>query len=196
MILLAVVGIVDFGVHFDEVYYAAEGCFLADGQFDGNGVGVEPLPHHLYGALEVGTVDVHLIYIRNAGNLVLVSLTPYGFGLGFNAALCAESCDCAIEYAERTFNFYGEVNVSRGIDDVYTALIGLGLAGTNPVAGGCCGRYGNAALLFLNHPVHGGLAIVNFTDFVSSAGVVKYTFGSSCLARIDMGHNADIAGVQ
>ena len=128
MILLAVVGIVYLGVHFDEVDYSAESSLFADGKFDGNGVGGEPLPHHLYGALEVCAVDVHLVDVRDTGNLILVRLAPYSLGLGLNAALRAEGCDCAVENAERTLNFYGEVNVSRGVDDVYAALVGLGLA--------------------------------------------------------------------
>ena len=39
MILLAVVGIIDFGIHLYKVDYSAEGGFLAYGQLDGDGVG-------------------------------------------------------------------------------------------------------------------------------------------------------------
>ena len=126
MILLAVLGIVYFRVHFDEVDYTLEGVFLADGQFDGNGVRVEPVPHHLHGARKVCAVDVHFIDVCDTGNLILVRLTPDRFRLGFDAALRAESRDGSVEYAERTLYFYGEVHVSRGIYDVDSAFVLFG----------------------------------------------------------------------
>ena len=196
VILLAVVGIVDFGVHFDKVNDAFESIFLADGKLDGNGIGVEPFLHHLYGSFKVCAVDVHLVDVCDAGNLVLVSLTPYGFGLRFNAALCTESCYCAVKYAERTFNFYGEVNVSRGIDDVNSAFVSLGFAGSRPMAGSCGGCDGYAALLFLNHPVHGCGTVVGFTYFMIDTGIVKDTLRSRGLARVYVRHNTDVSGMQ
>ena len=50
--------------------------------------------------IEVGTHDVHLIYISHTGYLVVISLTPNGLRLGLNTALSAENCYRAIEYTE------------------------------------------------------------------------------------------------
>ena len=196
VVLFAVVGIVNFGIHFDEVDYSAEGSFLTDGKLDGNGVGREPLPHHSYGALEVCAVDVHFIYVGNTGHLVFICLAPYRFRLGLNAALCAESCDGAVENAERTLNFYGEVNVARGVYDVDTAFVSLGLAAARPVAGGCGGSDGYAALLLLHHPVHSSGAVVRFADFMIDARIIQYALGSRSLACVYVRHYTYIAGVK
>ena len=196
VVLLAVVGVIDFCVHLDEVDDSAEGVFLTDGKFDGNGVGIEPFLHHLYGSFEVCTVDVHLVDVCDTGNLVLVSLAPYGFGLRLNAALCTECCNRTVENAERTLNFYGEVNVARGIDDVYAAFVLLGLARPCPVTGGCSRSDGDASLLLLNHPVHGGGTVVRFAYLMVDTGIVKDTLGSRRLAGIDVRHYTDISCMQ
>ena len=193
VVLLAVVRIVNFGVHFNEVDDAFEGIFLADGQFDGNGIGVEPVLHHLYGAFEVCAVDIHLVDVSYAGYLVLIRLAPYRFGLGFYAALGAERSHGAVENAQRTLDFYGEVDVTRRVDDVYSAFICLGLARAGPVAGGCGGGDGYTPLLLLHHPVHRGSAVVRFAYLVVDTGIVKDTFGCSSLAGVDVSHDADIS---
>jgi len=188
--------ILNFGVHFDKIDDTLESIFLTDGNFDGNGVGVEPLPHHAYGSVEVSAVDIHFIDVGNTGNLILVRLTPYGFGLRFDAALCAERCNRAVEYAQRALYFYGEVNVSRGVDDVYSALLALGLTASRPVAGGSGGSNCNSALLFLYHPVHGCGTVVRFADFVIYTGVVQNTFGSGGFSGVDVRHNTDVSRTQ
>ncbi|CAB4824474.1 unannotated protein [freshwater metagenome] len=59
---------------------------------------------------------------------------------------------------------------------------------------GCCGR-GNrdAALLLLLHPVHGGCALVDFTDLVVDSRVKQDALGCRGFARVDMSHDPDIA---
>ena len=54
---------------------------------------------------------------------------------------------------------------------------------------------GDTTLLFLDHPVHGCATVVNFTDLVVLAGVIEDPLGCGGLARVDMGHDADIAGL-
>lgn len=66
---------------------------------------------------------VHLVDEDDARNLVAVSLTPHGFGLRFNASVAVQQNDSAIKNGQRTFNFDGEVNVARGVDDVETELV-------------------------------------------------------------------------
>ncbi len=196
VILLSVVGIVNFGVHFNKVDYSLKGVFLAYGQFDGHGIGVKPVLHHLYGAHEVCAVDVHLIYICYTGNFILVSLTPNGFGLRLNAALCAERCNGAVEYAQGTLYFNGEVNVPRGIDDIDPALVRLGFASPRPVAGGSRGSNGYTALLFLYHPVHSSGTVVRFAYLVVNTCIKENSLGSSRLAGVDVRHNTDVSRMQ
>ena len=128
--------------------------------------------------------------------MVLVRLTPNGFGLGFNAALCTERCDRAVENAQRTLDFNGEVNVSRGVDYVYTALVFFGCARSRPMAGGCGGSDGYTSFLLLYHPVHSCSTVVRFTDFMVNARIIQNTFGSSGFTRIDVRHNTDVSGMQ
>ena len=52
---------------------------------------------------------------------------------------------------------------------------------------------GDAALLLLVHPVHGRGAFVDLADLVVDAGVVEDALGRRGLARIDVGHDADVA---
>ena len=196
VVLLAVFAVVNFGVHFDKVYDTLEGFFLTDGKLDGNGVGGKSFAHHFDRSFEVRAVDVHFVYVSYTGNFVLISLAPYRFGLGFYAALRAEGCDRAVEYAERTLYFYREVNVSRSVDNVYSALVLFGETASRPVAGGCGGSDGYTPFLFLNHPVHGCRAVVRFADFMIYTCVVQNTLGRGGFTCVDMRHYTDVSGVQ
>src|SRR6476659_6773584 len=49
------------------------------------------------------------------------------------------------------------------------------------------------ALLLLDHPVHGGRAFVDLAHLVGAAGVVEDALGRRGLARVDMGHDPDVA---
>ena len=75
--------------------------------------------------------------------------------------------------------------MARRVDDVDPVVV--------PIAGRRGGGNGDAALLFLLHPVHGGRAIVDLAHLVGAAGVIKDTLGRRRLAGIDMRHDADIA---
>ena len=77
--------------------------------------------------------------------------------------------------------------MARGVDDVDAMVF--------PEARGSSRSNGDTALLFLNHPVHGGATIVNFTDLVVLTGVIENPLGRGGLARINVGHDADIAGL-
>src|ERR1035441_9296387 len=76
-------------------------------------------------------------------------------------------------------------DVARRIDDVDLHVF--------PVSGRRGRRDRNAALLLLFHPVHGGRAFMNFTDFVRSPRVIQDAFRSCGFTGIDMGGEADIS---
>ena len=63
-----------------------------------------------------------------------------------------------------------------------------------PEAGGRGGGDGDAALLLLLHPVHRRGALVDLADLVVDARVVEDALGGRGLARIDVRHDADVAG--
>jgi len=52
---------------------------------------------------------------------------------------------------------------------------------------------GDAALLLLFHPVHGGPTLVHFTNFVRLARVVENALGRRGLARVNVRHDTNVA---
>ena len=52
---------------------------------------------------------------------------------------------------------------------------------------------GDAALLLLDHPVHDRGALVDLADLVGAARVVEDALGRGGLARVDVGHDPDVA---
>ena len=184
--------IIGDGLHADQVDHAFEVVFGTHRDLQGNGIGVQAVLHHVHDTEEVGADDIHLIYISHTGNIVFVSLAPYGFRLGFNAALCGEDGDGAVQHAQGTLYFDREVNVARGVDDVDTMGFIL-LLGAIPQAGGGSRSDGDTAFLFLNHPVHGGSTVMNFANLMGLAGVEQDTFRRGGLTGIDVCHDADVS---
>src|SRR5690606_661044 len=100
-----------------------------------------------------------------------------------------------VEHAHRALDLGGEVNVSGRIDDVDTLLDALPrAAGSVPGAGDGRGGDGDAAFLFLSHPVGHGAAFMPRAHFVNGTGVEKNAFSRGRLARIDVRGNADVTG--
>ncbi len=62
-----------------------------------------------------------------------------------------------------------------------------------PIAGRRSAGDGDAALLFLLHPVHSGGAVVDFADLMGNARIVEDALGSRGLTGIDVRHDADVA---
>ncbi len=175
-------------LHRDQVDHPDELVLGADGQLDGDrGLGGETVDHHVDAALEVGAHPVHLVDEGDAGNVVLVGLAPDRFRLGLHAGHRVEHRDRPVEDAQGPFDLGGEVDVARSVDDVDPVLF--------PEAGGGRGGDGDPALLLLLHPVHGGGAVVDFTDLVIDSGVEKNPLGRGGLARVDMRGNPDVAGL-
>ena len=52
---------------------------------------------------------------------------------------------------------------------------------------------GNASLLFLFHPVHGGFTIIHLADFIRNPGIVENPFCGGGLACVNMGNDPDVA---
>src|SRR5947209_6910663 len=77
--------------------------------------------------------------------------------------------DGAVEHTQRTLHLNGEVDVPGSVDDVEALLA--------PERGGRGRRDGDAALLLLLHPVHGGRALMDFADLVALAGVIENPLG-------------------
>src|SRR5690606_32471505 len=181
----------DDRLHLDEVDHSLERVFCTDGPHDGHGVGLQTQLELVIHLEEVGTGTVHLVDERQTGNPVLVRLAPYSFRLGLNTAHSAIHHHGAVEHTHGTFNFNGEVHVSRGVDDV-DAVLGVIVRHPAPEGGRGSGRNGDAALLLLFHPVHGGRALMGFAKLVVDACIEQNALGRRGFSGVDVSGNTDV----
>ena len=166
---------------------AAEAILAADRQLDGDGIGLRAsVSIWLERAPEVRADAVHLVDEADPRHAVLVGLPPHRLGLRLDAGDRVEHRDRAVEHAQRALDFDREVDVAGRVDDVDAVLA--------PEAGRRRRGDGDAALLFLLHPVHDGRALVDLADLVRNPGVEEDPLGSGRLPGIDVGHDADVPG--
>ena len=178
-------GLPEQRAHPDQVDDAAEVGLDAPGQLDDQRGGAEPVGDHVHAAVELGADPVHLVDEADPRHAVAVGLPPDGLGLRLDAGDAVEHGHRAVEHPQRALHLDGEVDVAGGVDDVDGVV--------TPDAGGRGGRDGDAALLLLLHPVHGGRALVDLTDLVVDAGVEQDPLGGRGLARVDVRHDPDVA---
>src|SRR4029077_20979811 len=174
----------DNRLHLDEVDYAFELVFLADGNLDGDRLGIEALADGIDGMLKIGAHLVNLVDKADTRHAIFVRLTPDFFRLRLHAVYCIEYCYRAIEHAQRALHFGGEIHVPGRVNNIDPNVA--------PGAGGRGRGNGNAALLLLLHPVHGGCAFMHLSDTVRLSGIEKDALRRSGLTGIDVGHDADI----
>ena len=185
--VLAQVVIIDVGLHFDQVYYAAEIGFLAYRQLDGHRVCLEAVVHHVDHVVEVRAHDVHLVDVDDTRDVVVVGLTPNGLALRLDAALGAENRNAAVQDTQAALDLDGEVDVTRGVDDVQAAAA--------PVTGCGSGGDGDTTLLLLLHPVHSGGALVGLAYLVVDASIEQDALSRRGFARVDVSHYSDVSSV-
>ena len=133
-------------LHFEQVNHADEVALSADRQLHNERLCAQAIDNSLNGEVEVRTHLVHLVNEADAGNVVLISLTPHGLRLRLNTFLTVKYRYSAVKHAQRTLHLNGEVNVTGGVDNIDLVVF--------PEAGDSCGGNGNTALLLLSHPVH------------------------------------------
>ena len=171
--------------HRDEVDYTVEVGFLANRELDDRRSAVEAILDHMHRSIEVCAGAIHLVHEADARNVVAIGLTPHRFGLGLDSCNRIEHGNRPVEHPQAALHLDREVDVTRSVDDVDP--VGLPMSSRR-------GRGdGDPALLLLNHPVHDGRALVDLADLVGLAGVVEDALGRGGLARINVGHDPDIA---
>ena len=135
-------------------------------------------------AIEIGADLVHLVDEDDARHIVFVGLPPDGLGLRLDALVAVEDAYGAVEHAKRALDFDGEIDVTGRVDDVQALAVPK------------CRRRGggdrDAAFLLLFHPVHGRGAVMHFADFMRLAGIIENPLRRRRLARIDVGHDAEV----
>ena len=115
--LVSVVPVDSF--HFHQVNNTGEMFFSTNRQLQRNRVRAQTGFDLVNNFQEVRTHAVHFVNERNARNFIFVCLTPYGFRLRLNTTNCAVNHYRTIKNTHGTFYFDSEVNVPRGVDDVY-----------------------------------------------------------------------------
>ena len=184
--VVAEIIVINAGIHLNQIDYATEIRFGADRELDGHCIALKSVMHHIENMIEVRAHDIHLVYVYHTRNMIVIGLSPNCLGLRLNAALGTQYGHAAVKNAQRTLDLDGEVNVTRGINDIDSGIA--------PVAGGCCGSDGYTPLLLLLHPVHGRGTFMGLADLVVYAGIVKNTLGRRSLAGVDVSHDTDISG--
>ena len=196
--VLALVIVVNVGLHLEQIDDSLELILFSDGQLQDNGVLAQTGADLIYRVVEVSSQDIHLVDECHTGYVVGICLTPYVFRLGLYTALGAEHAYGSVQHTQGTLYLNGEVHMSGGIDDVdavlQSARFRLAVFLQGPVAGGSGGGNGDTTLLLLLHPVHGRRAFVSISNLVVHTGVVQDTLGQSGLSGVNVSHNTDVSG--
>ncbi len=190
---ILVIRVPDQGLHLHQVDHALEIVFRADGNLDRQGARAQALLDHVDAAHEVGAAAIHLVYVAETGNAVVVGEPPIRLGLRLHAGDTVEYHDGAVEHAQRAVHLDREINVPGSVDEVDFLVA--------PEGGHRGALNGDAALLFLLQVIGGRrglqiLGIVNVDDGVLAPGVVEDPLGRRRLAGIDVSDDADVADIR
>ena len=174
--VVALVIIVDIGLHLHQVDNSLEVFLLANRQLQANGIFTKPGLNLFHRVVEIGSQNVHLVDERHSRHVVRVRLTPYVLRLRLDPALRAKYADGTVQNAQRTLNFHGEVNVPWRVNDVDTMFQGIFLwlrvVFQSPVTSRGSRSNRDTPLLLLLHPVHGGSAFVSITNLIIYTGII------------------------
>ena len=193
-----VVVVINDGPLVHHVDDALELVFLANGNDDGVSIGAELFAHLAEGIVKIRADTVHLVDEGDARDLVFGGLAPDCFRLGLHAGNAAEYRHRAIQHAHGALDFGRKIDVAGSIDDIHPVLqpgkrLVSAIVLLGPIASGCSGGNGDAALAFLLHPVGHGIAVIDITHAMDEPGVKEDALGGGRFASIDMGGNADVA---
>src|SRR6266403_1960237 len=178
-------------LHLDEVDHAGEAVLGSHGQLNGHRVAPQTRSNLVHAAQEVRAGAVHLVDEGDAGYAIFVHLAPDGLRLRLHARYGAIDRNGGIQHAEAALHFDGEIDVSRGIDDI-DAMFREALVHSLPETSGRRGGNGDAALLLLLHVVHDGGSVMHLADLVRHARVKQNTLRRGGFTRVDMSGNTDI----
>jgi len=173
------------GLHLHEVDHALERVLGADGDEQGGRLLADDLAHALDSAGEIGPFPVHFVDEQEPGQAVLVGGLPDLLGLELDAAHGIDDDEGRVSHAEAAARVHGEIGVAGGVQQVDPVPV--------PVDEGSRGADGDAALLFLGLPVHGGRAVVDAPQAVRLSGHEEHGFGDRRLPGAAVSDDRDIA---
>ena len=176
----------DKRLHLEQVDHSDETALDTDRELYYRDGRSQAVLDHVDAPGEVRPDPVHLVDEADARDLVLVGLAPDSLGLGLDTGYRVKDGDRPVEDAQRPLDLDGEVDVAGGVDDVDAVI--------SPLARSRRRGDRDTTLLFLGHPVHRGAALMDFAHLVVDARVVQDPLGSRGLARVNVGHDPDVAG--
>ena len=132
---------------------------------DGNGIRTQTLLDLSDNTFEIRTGTIHFVDEGHARHTVFVALAPHRLRLRFYTSDRAEYGTGTIQDPQGTLHLYGEIHVTRSIDNIDTVLR-IGLIHPFPECGGGCGGNGDTSLLLLFHPIHDGVAVMDLTQLM------------------------------
>ena len=134
---------------------------------------------------KISTNSIHFIHKTDSWNIKFISLLPYSFSLRLNTVNSTNDSNCSVQNAQRTFNFCCKINVTWSVNNIYLIVF--------PVSSCGCRTDCNSSFLFLRHPVHCSLTVINFTDFMNFSCIIKNSFCCCSFSGINMCHNSNIS---
>src|SRR5262249_7777110 len=180
-------------LHRDQIDDAGESVFLADGDLHQNCVAAELIADLLHDAMGIRAGAIHLVDERQSRHMIALHLAVDGHRLTLYATHAAKHEDGAIEYAKAAFDFNGEIDVARGIDEVAFGVVAFVVI---PIDGGGGAGDGDAALSLEVHVVHRGAAFTfDFLDAVNATGIEQDALAKRSFARVDMSGDADVTKI-
>ena len=187
-VLASCASVID-GFHVHEVDDAFELAFIADrdlhccrGDFE--------LMIDLIDALEgVGAHAVHLVDEDDTGNIIPSHLSVDRDRLRLHTRDGAKNHDGPIEHSQRAFDFDGEINVPRRIDEVDVVVFLLPVLFLDPVTKRGCGLNSNTLFPLKVHRVHLGanrVLAANFMYRIDPTCIKQDALGGGSLPAVDV----------
>ena len=173
------------GFHLHQVDVPDKGVFTPNRQTDRQRRRIQALFDLQNHSIKIGSDPIHLVDKGDPGDPVFVRLSPDRFGLRLHARHRAEDHHPTIEHPQGALDLGGKIHVPGRVYNVDVVIQPMAFCGGT--------GNGNAPLLLLNHPVHGGGPFVDLPHFVVLAGVIQNALGRRGFSRIDVGHDTNVA---
>ena len=120
--VLALLIVVDVGLHLEQVDNSLELVFLTNRKLQTDSILAKSCLNHIYCIVEICSQDIHLVDECHTRYIVGISLTPYVLRLRLYTTLRTEHADSAVQYTKGTLYLNRKVYVARGINDIDTVL--------------------------------------------------------------------------
>ena len=175
------------GIHLQQIHDTRKIIIDLDGDLHRQWVRAQTIPHHMHHPKKIRPDAIHLIHKGDPRNPILIRLTPNRLRLRFYPTHRIKDGNGPIQDPETPLHLDGKIHMAGGIDDIDSMV--------PPKAGGGSRGDGDASLLLLLHPIHGGGTFIHLTDLVRNSRIIENPFRRGRFTRINMGHDAYIAGL-